>query len=54
VPHETVLTHGHALVPGLTEWLVAELAVRKATFRARGVRKMAFRTQPDTRRRAGG
>jgi NAD(P)-dependent dehydrogenase (short-subunit alcohol dehydrogenase family) len=49
-----VLTHGHALVPGLTEWLVAELAVSKATFRARGVRKVAFRTQPDTRRRAGG
>ena len=48
------LTHGHALVPGLTEWLVAELAVRKATFRAQRVRKVAFRTQPGTRRRAGG
>ena len=29
-PLETVLTHGHALVPGLTEWIVTELAHRKA------------------------
>jgi hypothetical protein len=29
-PLETALTHGHALVPGLTEWIVAELAHRKA------------------------
>ena len=34
--------------------VVAQLAVRKATFRTQRVRKVAFRTQPGTRRRAGG